>query len=89
MELVIKKCRMCGEMVKVLKDEGCNIVCCGKPMETIVPNSVDAAFEKHVPNYEVKDGELKKISNGSDDYYKLLDTLKDYLEDLLSIHWII
>ncbi len=32
-------------------------------------------------NYEVKDGELKKISNGSDDYYKLLDTLKDYLED--------
>ena len=32
-------------------------------------------------NYEVKDGELKKVNNGSDSYYKLLDELKDYLED--------
>ncbi len=58
MELVIKKCRMCGEMVKMVKDEGCNVVCCGKSMETLVPNSVDAAVEKHVPTYEVKDGKI-------------------------------
>ena len=54
-ELVIKKCKKCGATVKVLEDchcGGCGIVCCGEPMETLVPNSVDAAVEKHVPTYE-------------------------------------
>ncbi len=32
-------------------------------------------------NYEIKDGELNKINNGTKNYYKLLDRLKDYLKD--------
>ncbi len=32
-------------------------------------------------NYEIQNGELKKISNGSANYYKLLDELKEYLRD--------
>ena len=32
-------------------------------------------------NYEVKNGEVKKINNGSKSYYKLLEKLKDYLKD--------
>ena len=32
-------------------------------------------------NYEVKNGELKKINDGSKSYYKLLEKLKDYLKD--------
>lgn len=54
-ELLIKKCKSCGAIVKVIEDcncEGCGIVCCGEPMEKLVPNSVDAAVEKHVPTYE-------------------------------------
>ena len=27
-------------------------------MEVLVPNSVDAAVEKHVPTYEIKDGRI-------------------------------
>lgn len=60
-ELVIKKCNKCGAIVKVIEDcncEGCRIVCCGEPMQVMVPNSVDAAVEKHVPTYEVVDNEL-------------------------------
>lgn len=60
-ELVIKKCNKCGAIVKVIEDcncEGCGIVCCGEPMQVMVPNSVDAAVEKHVPTYEVVDDEL-------------------------------
>ena len=60
-ELVIKKCNKCGAIVKVIEDcncEGCGIVCCGEPMQVMVPNSVDAAVEKHVPTYEVVDNEL-------------------------------
>ena len=50
-ELIIKKCTSCGATIKVLDDcncDNCGIVCCSKPMEVLVPNSVDAAVEKHV-----------------------------------------
>jgi superoxide reductase len=60
-EFIVKKCTKCGAIVKVLEDcncEGCGIVCCGEPMEKLVPNSVDAAVEKHVPTYEIKEGKL-------------------------------
>ena len=56
-ELVIKKCLKCGAVVKVLEDCNCpcGIQCCGEEMKILVPNSVDAAVEKHVPTYEIKD----------------------------------
>ena len=60
-EFIVKKCMSCGAYVKVFGDctcENCGIKCCGEQMETLVPNSVDAAFEKHVPTYEVKDGKI-------------------------------
>lgn len=60
-ELVIKKCMKCGAMVQVIEDcncEGCGIKCCGEQMQILKPNSVDAAIEKHVPTYEVKDGKI-------------------------------
>ena len=60
-ELIIKKCNSCGAMVKVIEDcncNGCGIVCCDKPMDVLISNSVDAAVEKHVPTYEIKDNEI-------------------------------
>ena len=60
-ELVIKQCKNCGATVKVIEDcncSGCGIICCNEPMQKLVPNSVDAAFEKHVPTYEVQDGKI-------------------------------
>ena len=54
---MFKKCNKCGELVKVINDN-CTPMCCGQEMILIKANSVDAAFEKHVPNYEIKD---KKI----------------------------
>lgn len=61
-ELVIKQCPKCGATVKIIEDcnceSGCGIKCCGESMKKLVPNSVDAAIEKHVPTYEVKDGKI-------------------------------
>ncbi len=60
-EFIIKKCLKCGAIVKVLKDCNCEenrITCCGEEMKELIPNSVDAAVEKHVPTYEVKDGKI-------------------------------
>ncbi len=59
-KLLIKRCVKCGALVKVLKDCKCQcgFQCCGEEMKELVPNSVDAAVEKHVPEYEVKDGKI-------------------------------
>jgi len=43
------KCSICGNMVEVTKVGGGQLVCCGKPMEKLEPNTVDASTEKHVP----------------------------------------
>ena len=60
-ELLIKKCQSCGALVKVINDctcENCGIKCCGEEMKLLVPNSVDAAVEKHVPTYEKVEDEI-------------------------------
>ncbi|MBR3133198.1 MAG: hypothetical protein IKG42_03915 [Clostridia bacterium] len=70
-EVVIKKCMKCGATVRVLEDcscEDCGIKCCGEQMQVLTPNSVDAAVEKHVPTYEVKDGKIfVKVNHVMDD----------------------
>ena len=60
-ELIIKKCLKCGAIVKAIEDcncENCGIQCCEEKMVKLEPNSVDAAFEKHVPVYEIKDDKI-------------------------------
>ena len=52
----LKKCVRCGAMVEVMQDctcEDCGIKCCGQEMIEVCANSVDALFEKHVPQVEV------------------------------------
>ena len=59
--LHIKKCSSCGAMVKVLKNctcDDCGIKCCGKEMQVLIPNSVDASVEKHVPQIEIVGDEV-------------------------------
>ena len=60
-EFVIKKCLKCGATVRVIEDchcDNCGIQCCGEQMKELIPNSVDAAVEKHVPSYEIKDDKI-------------------------------
>ncbi len=60
-ELIIKRCNSCGAIVKAIKDckcSNCGIVCCSEPMRILTPNSVDAAVEKHVPVYEIKEDRI-------------------------------
>ena len=59
-ELIIKKCNKCGAVVKVLDDCNCpcGFECCGEKMETLLPNTVEAAVEKHIPTYEKVDDHI-------------------------------
>ncbi|MFA9424601.1 MAG: desulfoferrodoxin family protein, partial [Sedimentibacter sp.] len=42
-------CKTCGNLVGMITDGGGKLICCGKEMEEITANTVDAAKEKHVP----------------------------------------
>ena len=64
MDMKFYKCKHCGQMVAIVKETGVPIICCGEPMEEIIAGTTDAAVEKHVPVYEVKDN-LVTVTVGS------------------------
>ncbi|MEZ0535852.1 desulfoferrodoxin [Caldicellulosiruptoraceae bacterium PP1] len=58
------KCSVCGNIVEVINVGGGTLVCCGKPMDELIANTVDASKEKHVPVIEVKeDGVYIKVGS--------------------------
>ena len=58
MEMKFYRCKRCGQMVAIVNKTSCPVVCCGEPMEEIVPGTSDGAVEKHVPVYEIKDNKV-------------------------------
>ena len=91
-ELIIKTCTKCGATIKVLKDctcDNCGITCCDKKMVTLKPNSTDAAYEKHVPNYKIKDGNLIVSVNhvmDPDHYIEWIALINDDNEDFFYLN---
>lgn len=57
-------CKHCGNIIAFAEDKGVPVVCCGEKMSELVPGSVDAAQEKHVPVIEVN-GNLVTVTVGS------------------------
>ena len=51
-------CEHCGNMIAVVKDAKVPMMCCGQKMTELIPGTTDAAVEKHVPTFEVKDGKV-------------------------------
>lgn len=60
----IYKCGICGNIVATVHAGGGELVCCGKPMDLMKENTVDAAKEKHVPVVE-KTADGWKVKVGS------------------------
>ena len=54
MEQKFYVCKHCGKIIAVVKESGVPTMCCGEKMSEIIPGSVDAAAEKHVPVYKVE-----------------------------------
>ena len=55
MEVKFYQCSHCGQIIAKVKDKGVPVICCGEKMQEIIPGTTDAAVEKHVPVFEVKD----------------------------------
>lgn len=62
--LEVYKCEICGNIVEVLNGGKGELVCCNQPMKLLKENTVDAAYEKHVPVVE-KTPDGYKVAVGS------------------------
>ena len=60
-------CKHCGNMIGLLHDAGVPMMCCGEKMIELVPNTTDAAQEKHVPVATVE-GNKVVVNIGSVDH---------------------
>ena len=58
------KCAHCGQIILKVKETAVPVICCGEPMKQLVPNTTDAANEKHVPVVEVN-GNVVNVTVGS------------------------
>ena len=61
------KCKICGKIIAIVNDRQVPTICCGQPMEEMVPNTSDGAVEKHVPVFEVE-GNIVHVKVGSVDH---------------------
>ena len=60
-------CETCGNLVGMINESGVNMVCCGKKMTEIVPGTVEASKEKHIP-VAIVEGNTVKVNVGSVDH---------------------
>ena len=64
MEQKFLSCGNCENIITMIKDAGVPVMCCGEVMKEIIPGTVEASSEKHIPVY-TKEGNLVKVRVGS------------------------
>ena len=68
-------CSHCGNIVEMVHDAGVKPFCCGQKMNELIPNTVDASGEKHIPAVKVGEG-VVEVNVGSVDH------------PMVDVHWI-
>lgn len=68
-------CSHCGNIVEMVHDAGVPLICCGQKMNELIPGSVDASQEKHVPAVKVSQDTVE-VNVGSVDH------------PMVDVHWI-
>ena len=57
-------CEHCGNLIEVVHDAKVPMVCCGQKMTQLIPGTVDASVEKHLPVVTVN-GDKVTVEIGS------------------------
>lgn len=57
-------CEVCGNLTELIKDSNMPMTCCGQEMKELLPNTVEAATEKHIPQVSVS-GDTVTVQIGS------------------------
>ena len=61
------RCEICGNLVGMIHSSGAPMTCCGQEMTELLPGSVDASQEKHVPVIK-QNGDSVTVHVGSVDH---------------------
>ena len=51
-------CEHCGNLVTTIHNAGVPLVCCGEKMKELLPNTVEASGEKHLPEAKLSGSTL-------------------------------
>ena len=78
MEQKYFECKVCGNIVAMVKESGAKVVCCGQKMERIEAGTVEASREKHIP-------EVKRNGNTID---VVVGSVEHPMIDVHYIEWI-
>ncbi len=57
-------CEHCGNIIGKIHDAGVPLICCGQKMTELVPGTVEASHEKHIPVVTV-DADTVRVTVGS------------------------
>ena len=57
-------CKYCGNLIRLIDNRGVPILCCGEKMTELIPNTVEASTEKHLPAITVS-GDNVAVQVGS------------------------
>ena len=68
-------CPHCGNIVEMVNDAGVKPFCCGQKMEKLLPNTVEASGEKHIPAVKAA-ADIVEVNVGSVDH------------PMVDVHWI-
>ncbi len=71
-------CNHCKNIVTFMQNKGVPVMCCSEKMTEIIPNTTDAAAEKHVPVVTINENSIE-VSVGS---------VNHPMEEKHSIKWI-
>ena len=52
-------CAHCGNLVEMVNDAGVKPFCCGQKMDELIPNTVEASGEKHIPAVAVSEDAVR------------------------------
>ena len=58
MEQKFYRCERCGNIIAMVRDAGAPVSCCGEKTKELIPNTQDAAVEKHLPVYSMYGGKV-------------------------------
>ena len=59
------RCNHCGNVIQKVVDRRVPVVCCGEKMTELIPGTVDASVEKHLPVVTWLDDKTIKVEVGS------------------------
>lgn len=64
MEQKFYVCAHCGSIIAFAKNTGVPVMCCGQRMQELVPGTVEAVHEKHIPVIAA-DGNIVTVTVGA------------------------